>query len=71
MEGQRVFLYPTELDKIFNWALGTAEKLARRRRLPHVVLPDGAIRFEWTVIEPLIRRVPVEPVSAQEVSRAS
>ncbi len=50
-------LYGEQIDKRLNWSLGRAEKLARRGNLPHVVLPDGAIRFEWDSIEPLVRRV--------------
>jgi hypothetical protein len=55
-----MFLYPEEIDKRLNWPLGRAERLARRRKLPHVVLPDGSIRFEWEAIEPLLVRVPAE-----------
>ena len=50
-------LYGEEIDKKLNWPLGRAERLARRGRLPHVVLPDGAIRLRWSDIEPLIVRV--------------
>lgn len=53
-----MFLYPEEIDKRLNWPLGRAERLARRRKLPHVRLPDGSIRFEWEAIEPLLERVP-------------
>ncbi len=52
------FLRPEEIDARLNWALGRAERLARRGKLPHVVLPDGSIRFEWESIEALLRRVP-------------
>ncbi len=55
-----MFLYPEEIDERLNWPLGRAERLARRRRLPHVVLPDGSVRFEWQEIESLIRRVPLD-----------
>jgi hypothetical protein len=50
-------LRPEQLDKRLNWPLGRAERLARRRKLPHIVLPDGAIRFSWREIKPLIVRV--------------
>ena len=50
-------LYGEEIDKKLNWPLGRAERLARRGRLPHVVLPDGAIRLRWSTIEPLIVQV--------------
>lgn len=52
-----MFLYGEEIDKRLTWPLGRAERLARRGRLPHVVLPDGSIRFRWDQIEPLIRVV--------------
>ena len=53
-----MFLYPEQIDERLSWPLGQALRLARRGRLPHVVLPDGSIRFEWLAIEPLIKRVP-------------
>ena len=52
-----MFLYGEEIDKRLTWPLGRAERLARRGKLPHVVLPDGSIRFLWDQIEPLIRVV--------------
>ena len=60
-----------ELDKRLRWPLGRAERLARRGKLPHVVLPDGTIRFEWETIEPLIVRVEAEAsvVSSGEAAR--
>jgi hypothetical protein len=55
-----MFLYAEDIDRRLNWPLGTARRLARRGKLPHVVLPDGSIRFEWPAIEGLLRRVPAE-----------
>jgi hypothetical protein len=46
-----------EVDRLLKWPLGRADRLARRGRLPHVRLPDGSLRFEWTSIERLIVRV--------------
>lgn len=57
-------LYGEEIDQRLSWPLGRAERLARRKRLPHVVLPDGSIRFEWASIEPLLTRVPAEASAA-------
>ena len=51
-------LYGEEIDQRLNWPLGKAEKLARQRRLPYVLLPDGSIRFKWEEIEPLLHTVP-------------
>lgn len=53
------FLRPEELDKRLNWPFGRALRLARRGKLPHAVLPDGSIRFQWHEIEQLLKRVPV------------
>jgi hypothetical protein len=55
-----MFLYPEEIDKRLNWPPGRAERLARRRKLPHVLLPDGAIRFRWEDIESLLVCVAAE-----------
>lgn len=52
-----MFLYGEDIDRKLNWPLGRAERLARKERLPHVVLPDGSIRFQWELIERLIRYV--------------
>jgi hypothetical protein len=62
-------LYGEEIDRRLNWPLGRAEKLARRGKLPHVVLPDQAIRFEWSAIEKLLRHVQ-EPACAEGSSHA-
>lgn len=43
-----------EVDQRLNWPAGKAQKLARRGKLPHVVLPDGAIRFIWEQVEGLL-----------------
>jgi hypothetical protein len=53
-------LYPEEIDTRLNWPLGTATRLARRRRLPHYCLPDGSLRFAWDEVEVLIKRVPAQ-----------
>ena len=52
-------LYPEDVDQRLNWPLGRAEKLARQRRLPYVLLPDGSIRVRWEEVEPLLVTVPV------------
>ena len=51
-------LYGEEIDQRLNWPLGRAERLARQRRIPYVMLPDGSIRFKWEEIEPLVIDVP-------------
>ena len=54
-------LDPETLDLRLNWPLGRVARLARRGELPHVVLPDGSIRFRWSAIAQLIRNVPASP----------
>jgi len=61
-----MLLYPEDIDRRLNWPPGTAARLARRQRLPHVVLPDGAIRFVWAEVEPLLVRVPAASMSRRE-----
>jgi hypothetical protein len=51
-------LYPEEIDQRLNWPLGRTARLARQRRLPYVLLPDGSIRLRWAEIEPLVLEVP-------------
>ena len=60
-------LYGEEIDQRLNWPLGRAERLARQRRLPYVILPDGSIRFKWEEIAVLIQAVQSSsgPVSAE------
>lgn len=52
-----MFVLSEEVDRRLSWPLGRAERLARRRKLPHVILPDGSIRFEWGSIEETLKRV--------------
>jgi hypothetical protein len=65
-----MFVLAHELDQRLGWKAGTAERLARQRRLPHVILPDGSIRFEWSNIEPLLVRVPAVGLQAPEEAAA-
>jgi hypothetical protein len=54
-------LYPEDVDQRLNWPLGRAERLARQRRLPYALLPDGSIRFRWDEIAHLVLDVPAVP----------
>ncbi|QEL15619.1 hypothetical protein [Limnoglobus roseus] len=47
-----------EVDRRFLWLTGTAEKLAKKSKLPHYRLPDGSLRFVWAELESLICRIP-------------
>ncbi len=40
-------LHGGEIDRRLSFRPGTAERLARRGTLPHIRLPNGAIRFRW------------------------
>ena len=51
-------LYPEEVDQRLKWPLGRSERLAKQRRLPYVLLPDGSIRFDWEAVGRLILNVP-------------
>jgi hypothetical protein len=52
-----VFISPEDVDRRMNWRPGKAERLARQRRLPYILMPDGSIRFDWAELERLIVRV--------------
>jgi hypothetical protein len=51
-------LYPEEIDQRLNWPLGRTERLAKQRRLPYILLPDGSKRFDPIEIERLLLHVP-------------
>jgi hypothetical protein len=53
-------VYPEQIDRQLNWPLGTAARLARRKQLPHYLLPDGSIRLCWAEVEALVRHVPLQ-----------
>ncbi len=57
-------LYPEEIDQRLNWPLGRAERLARQRRLPYVLLPDGSLRMRWEAIKSLVVEVPAAATPA-------
>lgn len=46
-----------EVDRRFCWLTGTAEKLARRNRLPHYLLPGGGLRFRWVEVAAMVQHV--------------
>jgi predicted site-specific integrase-resolvase len=48
-------LIPVEVDRLLRYRAGTAERLARKGKLPHVTLPDGSIRFIEVEIEALLK----------------
>ncbi len=60
-------IYPEQIDRLLNWPLGTASRLARRGKLPHFRLPDGSIRFDRVEVEAMVVHVPVRVPEAGEV----
>ena len=63
-----MLLLGIEIDKRLSWPLGRSERLAKRQRLPHVVLPDGSVRFDWQAIEATLRQVPVATSAEREAA---
>jgi hypothetical protein len=61
-----MFISSEEIDRRLGWRPGRAERLARQRRLPHVLLPDGSIRFDWDKIESLIVHVQAATIATAE-----
>ena len=62
-------IYGEEVDRRLNWSLGRAERLARKQKLPHYVLPDGSIRFAWEDVAQLIRPVAIDNESEAQDAR--
>jgi len=47
-------LTPDELDRLLRYPPGKSERLARRGKLPHVLLPGGDVRFDSEVVRGLL-----------------
>lgn len=54
-----------EMDRLLAWPEGRAERLSRRGMLPHIVLPDGSIRFDRDAVPLLLRQVPAATPQAR------
>jgi hypothetical protein len=52
----KTLLLPDEVDRLLRYPPGKSERLARRGKLPCVVLPDRSIRFDQEAIATLIER---------------
>jgi hypothetical protein len=61
-------LYPEQIDRLLNWPLGTAARLARRGKLPHYRLPDGSFRFDRAEIEALVVHVVTKKSAESEAA---
>jgi predicted site-specific integrase-resolvase len=59
-------LTPRELDRLLRYPRGRSMKLARAGKLPHIVLPDGEVRFDEDEITALLK----QPKSEQEAAHA-
>ncbi len=55
-----VLLKPVDVDLLLRYPIGRSLKLAKRGKLPHIVLPDGEIRFRETDIEQIVTS-PAQP----------
>ncbi len=54
-----------KIDALLGWPGGRAERLAKKSKLPHYVLPTGEIRFKTAEILALITPGgPLPPASA-------
>ena len=54
-------LLAEDVDRLLNLPPGRAHRLARTGRLPHLVLPDGSIRFRWGDVRARIRKGALRP----------
>jgi hypothetical protein len=65
----RRLLTPSEVDRLLRYPRGRSARLARRRQLPAVTLPDGEIRFDADQIDKLISSSLKEQGEATNVPR--
>lgn len=65
-------LMPGEVDRILRYPMGRSQRLARRGKFPHVLLPDGSVRFKEEEIQKLIGGEASPPPSSKglEVAHA-
>ena len=47
-------LKPKQVDCILQWPFGKTARLARQGKIPHIILPDGQIRFASKDIDCLL-----------------
>jgi hypothetical protein len=48
-------LTPHELDAVLRFPRGKSAKLARAGKIPHLVLPNGEVRFDTVEVERFLR----------------
>ena len=56
----RPFIEPGDLDRRLSYRRGRSARLARKGLIPHVLLPDGEIRFDPEVIDKWLAELSVE-----------
>lgn len=61
-------LHAGEVDRRLGLTPGSSRRLARRGLLPHLILPDGTVRFLWREVLRVIQR---RPANTAEVMHAS
>ncbi len=49
-----VLLKPKQIDRILQWPFGKTLRLAKQGKIPHIILPDGQIRFDSKDIDRLL-----------------
>lgn len=49
-------LKPGEVDLLMRYPRGRSARLAQQGRLPHILLPDGEIRFSHSEIQNVLRQ---------------
>lgn len=56
-------LTPEVMDKVLRYPGGRSARMARKGLIPHLILPDGEIRFDPDVIEKWLAEL-AEPAPA-------
>ena len=59
-------LLGSEVDDLLRYRIGQSERLARKRKIPHITLPDGSIRFPSDEIAKLIAYCPMLLVGVED-----
>ncbi len=52
----KVLLTPREVDLLLCYSAGRSLRLAKAGKLPFILLPDGALRFDAADIDALLQR---------------
>jgi hypothetical protein len=50
------YLTPNEADELLRIPYGKSARLARRGLLPHVLLPDGSVRFDCAAVLAAVKK---------------